>query len=155
MKQPKMGACKCFFAFLLSVSWTTARAAGARPSLLAAPCHTHSSYYTVLEPWQRVSWAGAPTGGPIKLAAHPELCLTAVDKDVVFAPCNTTAAAAGRTDPSQDWDYREGTPVLRGGGGLGLQNGGLANARVWIGKGVGRQHINFNATTSVASDRCS
>jgi hypothetical protein len=107
--------------------------------LVVAPCFNDASgYYKVLEARQTFSFDLSHGG---KVVGAEGQCLTVAAQPavtgspVVMAPCG--AVKAGAVPAGQDWapiaNVSTGSLRLRRGAAIGLQNGGLTNAKVWIG----------------------
>jgi hypothetical protein len=118
------------------------RAAVGAAALLAAPCFDGpNGTHTALRTRQEFKF-DVVAGGPATLASDPSQCLTAVSpgsrgSELTVAPCSTSSAKGQSWAPMPN----ASTSTLRlqtGGGTVGLQNGGLTNAVLWLGPGSGQ-----------------
>ena len=129
-------------AALLSLSIATAAASSATPPpLRAAPCHgSFNATYAALRGRQQFAFDPA-AGGAAALAADPSQCLTGASAGpATLAPCRA-GSAAQRWAPMGNLSA---DPLrLQGGQPVGLQNGGLTNAVVWVGHTSARAPVSF------------
>ena len=111
------------------------------PPLRAAPCHgSFNASYAALRGRQQFVFDPA-AGGAAALAADPSQCLAGASAaPAALAPCRAGSAA-------QHWapmSNLSADPLrLQGGQPVGLQNGGLANAVVWVGHTSARAPVSF------------
>lgn len=111
--------------------------------------------YAALQSRQEFTF-DAMVGGPVRLAADSSQCLTAVSPGERGSGLTVTACAMP-LGKGQSWapmpNASTSSLQLQNGGAVGLQNGGLTNAVLWLGPGQGLHDPDGTVDPMVRSPR--